>query len=98
MTTTIFLTILFICATVTSLVTEGIKRFLEELRISYVANILVLVVALIIGIIAAALYYINAGIPFTVINIVYLILLGIANWLCAMFGYDKVMQTISQLK
>lgn len=97
MTMTVFLIILAACAAITSLLTEGIKKFLNELKVTYASNVLVLAVAVIVGCGATALYYVNYQIPFNALNSVYLALMGIANWLGAMLGYDKVRQTISQI-
>lgn len=97
MTVTVFLVILSVCAAVTSLLTEGIKKFLDEQRISYASNVLVLMIAVIIGCGATALYYVNYEVPFNALNSVYLALMGIANWLGATLGYDKVRQTIIQI-
>lgn len=97
MTVTTFLILLTICATVTSLVSEGAKKFLDGIKIYYASNILVLIVALIIGCGATALYYVNYQVPFTALNSVYLALMGVANWLGAMLGYDKVKQAIAQI-
>lgn len=97
MSVTIFLIILTVCAAVTSLLTEGIKRFLDEQNVSYATNILVLIVALIVGCGVTALYYVNYQIPFNTLNSVYLALMGIANWLGSMLGYDKVKQAIAQI-
>ena len=98
MTVTIFLTLLMVCAVLTALLTEGIKKFLDEMKISYASNIVVLIVALLIGCGATALYYVNYQVPFNALNSVYLALMGIANWLGAMVGYDKVKQAIEQIK
>ena len=97
MTVTVFLIILTICAAVTSLVTEGIKKFLDDQRKAYASNILVLIVAMIVGCGATALYYVNYQVPFNALNSVYLALMGVANWLGATLGYDKVRQTIVQI-
>lgn len=98
MTVTTFLIILAACATITSLLTEGIKKFLDEQKVSYASNVLVLFIAIIIGCGATALYYVNYSVPFTALNSVYLALMGIANWLGATLGYDKVLQTIAQIR
>lgn len=98
MTVTVFLILLTVCATITALLTEGIKKFLDGLRIGYVSNVLVLIVAMIVGCGATALYYVNYQIPFNALNSVYLALMGVANWLGAMVGYDKVKQAIGQIK
>lgn len=97
MTVTIFLIILTICAAVTSLLTEGIKKFLDDQKKAYASNILVLIVAVIVGCGATALYYVNYQVPFNALNSVYLALMGVANWLGATLGYDKVKQTIVQI-
>ena len=97
MTVTTFLILLTICATVTSLVSEGVKKFLDGMKVKYASNILVLIVALIIGCGATALYYVNYQVPFTALNSVYLALMGLANWLGAMLVYDKVKQAIVQI-
>lgn len=98
MTMTAFLIILTACAAVTSLLSEAVKKFLDEQKISYASNILVLIVALAVGCGATALYYVNCQVPFNALNSVYLALMGIANWLGAMMGYDKVRQAVEQIK
>lgn len=98
MTVTIFLFLLTICAALTALATEALKKLLDVQKVDYASNILVLVVALIIGCGATAIYYVNFQVPFNALNSVYLALMGIANWIGAMVGYDKVKQAISQIK
>lgn len=97
MTVTTFLILLTICAAITSLVTEGVKKLLDDAKVIYASNILVLIVALIVGCGATALYYVNYQVPFNALNSVYLALMGVANWLGAMLGYDKVKQAIEQI-
>ena len=46
---------------------------------------------------ATAIYYVNYQVPFNALNSVYLALMGVANWLGATLGYDKVKQTIAQI-
>lgn len=97
MTVTAFLIILAACAAITSLLTEGIKKFLDEQKVTYASNVLVLVIAVLVGCGATVLYYVNYQIPFNALNSVYLALMGVANWLGATLGYDKVRQTIAQI-
>lgn len=97
MTVTVFLIILTACAAITSLLTEGIKKFLDEQKVTYASNVLVLIIAVVVGCGATVLYYINYQVPFTALNSVYLALMGVANWLGATLGYDKVRQTIAQI-
>ena len=98
MTMTAFLIILSACAVITSLMTEALKILLDESGINYAVNILVLIVAMIVGCSAPALYYVNYQVPFNALNSVYLALMGVANWLGSMLGYDKVRQSICQIK
>lgn len=97
MTVTVFLILLTACAAVTSLLTEGIKKLLDEMGVKYASNVLVLFVAVVAGCGATALYYVNYQVPFTALNSVYLALMGVANWLGATLGYDKVKQTVAQI-
>lgn len=84
-------------AAFTSLLTQGVKKFLDKKKIDYASNILVLIIAIGTGCGGTALYYVNHQVPFNALNSVYLALMGIANWLAAMLGYDKVKQALSQV-
>lgn len=97
MTVTVFLVLLTVFATITALVTEAVKKFLDAQKVKYASNIVVLVVAMIVGCGGTAVYYVNYQVPFNALNSVYLALMGIANWVGAMVGYDKVKQAIAQL-
>lgn len=97
MNVTVFLLLLTAFATITALLTKAVKKFLDSLNIKYASNIVVLIVALIVGCGGTAVYYVNYQVPFNALNSVYLALMGIANWVGAMVGYDKVKQTIAQL-
>lgn len=97
MTVTSFLVLLTVFATITALVTEAVKKFLNEQKVKYASNIVVLIVALIVGCGGTAIYYVNYQVPFNALNSVYLALMGIANWIGSMVGYDKVKQAIAQL-
>ena len=65
MNITTFLFLLMSFAVLTSTVTEAVKNFLEEQRIRYASNIVVLIIALILGCGGTILYYTGSGIPFT---------------------------------
>ncbi len=98
MTVESFLFLLAVLATITSLLTETVKTFLNGLQIKYAANIVVLIVAVITGGIGTAVWYLWNQYEWTTMNIICIFLMICANWLVAMNGYDKVMQAISQLK
>lgn len=96
MTAEIFLILLTIFSTVTSLVTEAVKKMLGEKQ--YSSNIVVLVVAAIVGGVGTAIYYVVSGSTLNAVNIIYIGLMMLANWIGSMVGYDKVKQAITQFK
>ena len=67
-------------------------------NVSYASNIVVFVVAMVVGCAGAMVYYYIFIIPVTPINCIMAVFLGLANWVGAMLGYDKVKQTIKQLE
>jgi hypothetical protein len=90
-----FLFLVTIFSIVTSLFTEALKKAIGE---KIAANILVAIVSLVVGIGGGAIAYTLLDISFAINkNIVVLILFFPIDWLCAMLGYDKVMQTIAQI-
>lgn len=93
-----FLLGLLIVSALTGLVTEAIKKIIAERNATYRANTLAGLVSLVLSAIVGTGYILLSGIGFTTQVIVYLIALLFMSWLCAMVGYDKVMQTISQFK
>jgi hypothetical protein len=98
MTIAVFLLLLTIFSVCTSLLTEAIKNFYNEQGKNYASNIVVLVAAALIGGLGTVVYYIAAGIAWTPMNIICILLMIIANWVGSMVGYDKVKQAIEQLK
>lgn len=96
MNTTMFLILLSSFSVLSSLVTEGIKNIAtDKVNLSY--NIVALITALIIGGGGTAVYYQLNAVPFTVNNVIYAILMGMASGLTATVGYDKVKQAIAQI-
>lgn len=94
MTVEMFLTLLVFFSTATSLATEAFKKLLGD-RVPY--NILVLIIAMVVGCAGVSIYYLIYDIELNTINIIYIILMGIANWIGAMVGYDKIKQLIGQI-
>ena len=96
MTTAIFLMLLSTFSIISGLVTEAIKKLLtEKSNLSY--NLLALIIALIVGGFGCGIYYQLNGILFTINNIIYMILMGLASGLTATLGYDKVKQMVLQI-
>lgn len=94
----IFLLGLLATSVGTSLVTEAIKIILTEHNKTYRANTLAGVVAAVVACAIGTAYILLTGIGFTTQVIVCMIALVIMGWVCAMVGYDKVIQAISQFK
>lgn len=93
-----FLLGLLIVSTLTGLVTEAIKKIIAERNDNYRANTIAGLVSLALSSAVGAGYILLAGIAFTTQVAVYLVALLFMSWLCAMVGYDKVIQTINQIK
>lgn len=94
----IFLLGLLIASTITGLTTEAIKKLLEEANKPYRSNLLAGIVAAVISLGVGIAYILISDIGFTTSSIICLIALIFMSWLCAMVGYDKVIQAISQFK
>lgn len=92
-----FLLLLTAFSTLSGLMTEGVKLLLQDLKITCPANLLVLVIALLTGICGTLAAYAYLGVAYTAPNLLTAFLMGIANWLCSMVGYDKITQALSQL-
>lgn len=98
MTVQTFMMLLTVFSTITSLVTEALKKLLDSLKYTYPANLVVLISALLTGGIGTTIFYVLNGTEFTFENIVYIAVMIVANWIGSMVGYDKVSQLIQQIK
>lgn len=98
MTLALFVALLVILAVAVSLITEAVKKFLQDAGIKYSANVVVLIISIIVGAGGTALVYLFMGIPYTPPNIVCMVLMAVAVWVGSMVGYDKVIQMLDQLK
>lgn len=89
--------LLLIVSTFTGLVTEAVKKCLQERGKTYYANALAGYVSVGLSIAIGAAYIILSGAAINAQMAVYLIALLFLSWLAAMVGYDKVIQTIAQI-
>lgn len=87
--------LVLLCSVLTGLVTEAWKNMVGDKK--YKPNILAAVVSIVIGVAVCTGYVILTDVIFDIRMAVYCIALVGISWLCAMVGYDKVMQTIAQL-
>lgn len=94
----IALMLLLIVATMTGLVTEAVKKVLQEGNVKYKPNLLAGTVAIVLSAAVGAGYMVLTETAINAQMAVYLIALVFLSWLSAMVGYDKVVQTIAQLR
>lgn len=94
MNITLFLTLFTIGSMVSSLLTEALKKAFSEMS----ANIVALIDAVVVGLAGTAMAYQLMGVEWNAQNIVCLILMCFCIWVGSMVGYDKVLQTIAQIK
>lgn len=90
----IFLLGLMAVSVLTGLVTQAVKKIMDERNATYRANTIAGIVAAILSAGVGIGYVLIAGIAFTAQIIVYIVALIFMGWLCAMVGYDKVVETI----
>lgn len=97
MTTETMLVLLAIMSAVTSVTTEGVKMALNKMKKDYAINVVVWIVAAIFGGVGTAIFYLICGIPWIALNVIYIFVMIVASGLGAMVGYDKVIQTVTQI-
>jgi len=98
MTVSLFVAILTFGATLSSLLTEVIKKWYSNAKREYSANAIALIDAIVIGGLGTVVTYAFMGIPWTLTNIIAIFCMMFAVWMASMIGYDKVIQFINQLK
>lgn len=94
----IFLMLLLVVSVLTSLCVEGIKKLLDERGKTYYSNTLAGISSVVLSVFVGIAYVILVQATLNIQMAVYLIALILLSWLCAMVGYDKVMQAISQIR
>lgn len=97
MNVNIFVILITICAILSSLFTEGVKKFLDGINKKYSSNIVAVIVAIIVSVFVAYMSYSYYNIPFNSINICAIIALSLFTACGSMIGYDKVKQAIEQI-
>ena len=97
MSISVCLILLTFFASLTSLVTEGIKkRFLPDIE-SQKYSLVALVVAIVVGVVGTLLYYYYNYMPINTMNVITAILMGFLSGLGSMVGYDKVHDLLKML-
>lgn len=98
MTLSLFLFMLTFGAAITGLLTESIKKFNENQNCETNPNITALICAFVIGGIGSLIEYSLLDISLTFNNILCVVLMIFCIWIGSMIGFDKIKQTIEQLK
>ena len=96
MSMSVFLMLLFIVSVLVGLTVEAIKVTSE--KENRANNLTAGITSVVISIFVGVFYCILAGVTFNAQIVIYLIALVFLSWLCAMLGYDKVIQTLKQIK
>lgn len=97
MTLELFITILIISATATSIAIEIIKSLLKKANITYKSMPIAVIISFIIGVVEIFIYTINNGTSITYVTILYAVCMGVANVLGATTSYDTVKSFILSL-
>lgn len=97
MSVQVFLVMLLACSLFTSLTVEGIKKVTEGMQVKYSTNIVAAVVAVILALAISCGYNAYMALAFDAKFWIAVCGLVFLSWLCAMVGYDKVIQAIAQL-
>lgn len=92
------LSALLLVSLLTGLVTQGIKTLLDEYNKTYYSNTLAACVSIVLSVGVTVGYMILTDTAWNDKMAVYLIALILLSWLCAMLGYDKIIQALSQWK
>lgn len=94
MTTELFIVLFTAGSAVNSLLTEAEKKTFKNQP----PNELAFWNAIMLGIGGTLFLYPSLEIPFTLANVLITPLMALCIWIGSMVGYDKVVQTISQLR
>ena len=94
----IFAFLLLLVSLLTGLVTEAIKNMEAERGQKTHPNTTAGIVALILSAVVGVGWAFYTGATWTVQLGLALVALVFLSWLCAMVGYDKVVQTLAQLR
>ena len=93
----VFLMLLLAVSILTSLTVEALKKFIGD-KFNYSSNVLAGITSVVLSTIVGIFYCVMANVAFNSQIVIILIALVFLSWLCAMVGYDKVIQAITQIK
>lgn len=96
MTFTLFCGLLTGLGVLTALIIEFIKSVLDGYKKTYNTQTVSLISGLVVGIVGTIVVYILMAIPFTALNIVFIVFEGLAVTIGAQLGYDKVISVLKE--
>lgn len=82
----------------TGLVTEALKKIFDENKWKYKSNTLAGIVSILVSLLGGIVWCVRTGHSFDFQCVSTIGILMLCTWLCSMVGYDKVVQTINQMK
>lgn len=91
MTVELFLGLLLGFSTLSSLITEAVKKLFSS-----DGNITAFVISIIVGLIGTITYYQLCNINMSINNIIYAMLMSLATSLVSQLGYDKIKEAIQK--
>lgn len=94
MTITVCSMLVMLCSILTGLIVEAVKKMGDITK----PNITTAAVSVIVGAVVSIGYILYYGIAFNAQVVIIVLAIIVLSWLCAMLGYDKVMQTLAQVK
>lgn len=97
MSVSLFISILVAGSILSGLLTQAIKVWYRNENKEAPPNIIALINAVVCGGGVTAVVYMLLAIPFTVNNVLLLVVLIFFSWLGSMVGYDKIVQTAGQM-
>lgn len=98
MTIILFLEMLVILATATSLITEAIKSSLKKLGKTYKSEVIVLITSFVVSIMGSSIYFIFTDTNFDLKNILSILCLYVCVFVGSEIGYDKIIELIKKIK
>lgn len=97
MTLELFITILVMSATATSIAVQIVKTILDKMGKTYDSVPVAVIIAMVVGVAEIFIYYGTKSIPITIVTVLYAICMGIANAVGATTSYDLVKKFINAL-
>ena len=91
-------TALFVVSVATNLTVEGVKKILNTTTVKYSSNVLAAIVSMLLACAVCIVYLVMNDIVFSMKIGVEVVVLMYLGFLVSTVGYDKVVQTLKQVK